>query len=133
MTTVRTVLIALLLPHLTEAQDSTATQPTKDHTPFDRIGLEGAHIASGGGSGPCVARSDRPGETGQVRIGVTPRSFPEWTIAWASRGGGEQNIAGWFRVSVIGGYRMAGAKRIASGTGTNSGASSAVLFEFGRF
>lgn len=48
-------------------------------------------------------------------------------------GGGEVNLSGWARFAITAGYRAAGASRIASGVGTNSGVSTAALLEFGKF
>ena len=48
-------------------------------------------------------------------------------------GGGELNVSGWARILIAVGYRTAGSTRIAYGVGNNSGATSAVLVELGKF
>jgi hypothetical protein len=84
----RFVLAALCLPLVLSAQDSTAA-PQGDQTLMQRLGLDGLHVAVGGGATPYMGRNTDPAGTGELRVGATFRRWPAWTIAFAASGVGD--------------------------------------------
>lgn len=212
-------LLSVLLfafPLTLRAQDSTATAIPQNHTLMERLGLGGAHLGLGGGSGPNMGNQSGKESSSEFRLGFTPRRAPDWALAFTLSalmnadttgyvvpgsngyhprmaatttglevqrrwrrgqmlhpmavlgagqlknsynyfkypksggsefhqeestgtayatlaGGGELNVAGWFRVALTVGYRRAGGARIPFGVGNNSGVTSAMLFEMGKF
>lgn len=89
------VLVALMLPATLRAQDSTASAPAKEETLFGRMGIKSAHIAFGGGSTPYVARTTKPASTAELRVGLTLRRLPDWTIVFASNNVGDWDTTGY--------------------------------------
>ena len=87
MRSVYSVIVALSFPLALFAQDSTAA-PRADETLTQRLGLHGIHMSQGGGSSPYMGRREGEASTGEIRIGVTPHRWPDWTIAFAFSGVG---------------------------------------------
>lgn len=216
MLTTRLLVAAIALPLALHAQDSTQTPRPKDSTLLEKLGLRGVQVSFGGGAAPYRGRATGTSGTAEFRLGFTPRSHSEWTVAltnsivmdvdtagyiapgsttyhphmmetatglevqrrWhgtslvhpmavigagemsnaynyysypktggytfhsdeksaaayvTAGAGGELNVSSWMRIGLTVAYRKAGETAISFGRGSSSGASTAMLLEFGRF
>ena len=81
MRTTRLLLAAIALPVSLHAQDSTQTPRPRDSTLLEKLGLRGVQVSFGGGAAPYRGRATGTAGTAEFRLGFTPRSHSEWTIA----------------------------------------------------